>query len=184
MSTTAVIPMRFAYTFMGAALLIVATLGYDASSFLKNYPVPFSSNNRILGFVLAFNLDHLDSLMMIINEYTSMCEGGWNSTLVIYTGHDWSDKMRRYARYRSYCYRIDAFMPIRYSVHKYTVGTNLTAYHRKYIAAELDNFDVFAYHEDDIVLKHTHMNGYLDETRRLASLNPNLLLDHLLGKYT
>jgi hypothetical protein len=135
-----------------------------------------------LAFILAFSLDHSDPLVMTFDSYVSMCEGGWNTTLVIQTGRDWSDKMRRYARYRTYCYRINGYIPIRYSIHPASVGNNLSAMHRRYVASELDNFDMFLYHEDDIMVKPSHVNGYLVETKRLAELNPDYLLNHTLGE--
>jgi len=52
---------------------------------LKNYPKPFTANNRILGMVLTYNTDHIDPLMLIFNEYVSMCEAGWNPTIVLFS---------------------------------------------------------------------------------------------------
>ena len=45
-------------------------------SSLESYPAPYTANNRVLGFILAFDYNHIDPLMLIFNEYVSMCEAG------------------------------------------------------------------------------------------------------------
>ena len=43
---------------------------------LASFPAPNTVNNRVLGFILAFDYNHIDPLMLIFNEYVSMCEAG------------------------------------------------------------------------------------------------------------
>ena len=50
------------------------TLSFHVN-FTENYPTAYSKNNRIIGFLLTYDLDHIDPLMIILNEYVSMCEG-------------------------------------------------------------------------------------------------------------
>jgi hypothetical protein len=42
---------------------------------------------------------------------------------------------------------------------------------------------MFIYHEDDIVIKHTHVAAYLHDTKTLHDLNPekSLLYNHTIG---
>lgn len=91
-------------------------------NFTENYPTAFSKNNRIIGFILAYDLDHIDPLMIIMNEYVSMCEGGWLPTIVLQTVIPWSNAMLRYMRARTYCYRIDTSINIRLDLYKRSVG--------------------------------------------------------------
>ena len=37
---------------------------------------------------------------------------------------------------------------------------------------QVSQFDVFVYHEDDIVFKHAHLNGWLNETLKLHKILP------------
>jgi hypothetical protein len=97
---------------------------------LENYPQALSANNRVMGLILTYNFDHIDPLLIIINEYVSMCEGGWNTTIVLTTASDWTDKLRLYLRFKTYCYRIGNYIDIRYDNHNSTVGTLLGAKHR------------------------------------------------------
>lgn len=43
---------------------------YDTNELMKNYPSPFTSNNKILGLILAFDLNHFDPLALIFNVFT------------------------------------------------------------------------------------------------------------------
>lgn len=149
-----------------SALLLVASsvVAYD----LSTYPVAFTKHNRIMGFILSFAYDHVDPITLILNEYVSMCEGGWDPTVVMFTTTNWTDTMFRYVRQRTYCYRTGKSIPVRLSVHDKSIGTGLSMQHKPILQKEIDNFDFFVYHEDDIIFKHSHLVAYLNETRHLA----------------
>ena len=42
--------------------------------YLSDYPTRNTKYNRVLGMILNANLGHIDPMMLIINEYVSMCE--------------------------------------------------------------------------------------------------------------
>ena len=156
--------------------------GYENELLMKNYPTPNSENNRIMGFILTYNYDHIDPLILIFNEYLSMCEGGWSPTVVIFTTVEWPDRLRRLIRQKTYCYRSNSSVPVRFSIHDPQISVGLGAEHRKYLGVEVNNFDVFVYHEDDIVFKHMHLAAFLFETKKLHMLLPtNGLKDHTIG---
>lgn len=149
---------------------------------MKGYPEAHSQNNRLLGLILAYNLDHIDPLLLIFNEYVSMCEGGWNTTVVLFTTVDWSPRLRRFIRQKTYCYRMGKSLDVRYSLHNASISVGLGAEHRKYLGNEVNNFDVFVYHEDDMVFKHSHLVAFLAETKKLHYLMPEFgLRDHTIG---
>lgn len=47
----------------------------SSSNFNTTYPSPFTKHNRILSMILSYDLSHIDPLVLIVNEYVSMCEG-------------------------------------------------------------------------------------------------------------
>lgn len=160
-------------------LYFIAVHSYDPKNFLKDYPTAFTKNNRVLGLVLAFNFYHIDPLLLLLNEYVSMCEAGWQPTVVLFTAVHWSDQLLRYLRQKCSCYRIGKkSIEIRVKEFPPSISTSLAAQHRPYIAEEINNFDVFIYHEDDIWFKLQHLSGYLNETRRLHELEPETGLLH------
>lgn len=138
---------------------------------LSTFPVAYTQHNRIMSFILSFSFDHIDPLMLIFNEYVSMCEGGWDPTVVVFTTVNWTDTMHRYVRQRTYCYRTGKSIPIRLSVHDRSVGTGLAMQHKPVLQKEVDNYDFFVYHEDDIIFKHSHLVAYLYETRKIAEMD-------------
>ena len=147
----------------------------------KPFPSPNSDNNRVLGFILAFDYNHIDPLMLIFNEYVSMCEAGWDPTIILFTVLSWPDTMRRYVDSYSYCYRTQKYVKVKYSVHDKSIGIALGAEHRKVLGAEINNFDVFVYHEDDIVFKLSHLSAYLYETKQLQLLLKEDAVNHCIG---
>lgn len=155
---------------------------YDTNQFMEHYPTPNTKHNRVMGLVLAFNHYHIDPLFLIFNEYVSMCEAGWDPTVVLFTTVTWSERLLRYLRQKTYCYRISKSIEIRTSQFDPSINIALGAQHRPYIAKEIDNYDVFIYHEDDMVFKLSHLSGYLHETKQLHKLLPeNGLTDHCIG---
>jgi hypothetical protein len=119
---------------------------------------------------------------MILHQYQAMCEGGWSPTIVFHTTVVWSNSLRRFLRQKTFCYRTNSSIPILFELSSPSVGTALAAEHRKTLIRELDNHDVFIYHEDDIIFKYSHLVAYLYETKRLHHLLPdNGLRDHVIG---
>lgn len=151
-------------------------------SHAENFPTANSEKNRVMGFILAFSYDHIDPLILILTEYVSMCEGGWDPTVVLFTTVQWTPAMFRYIRQKTYCYRTNAAIKVRTEVHPKDVGTALAAKHRPYLEKELNNSDVFIYHEDDIIFKYSHLSAYLAETKKLNELSPETgLYDYSIG---
>lgn len=164
------------------AICIVLVIFVQSNMSVDKFPAPNTSKNKILAMILAFNFDHIDPLLMIVNEYLSMCEAGWHPTLVLHTTVEWSDKMKRFMNSKAFCYRINGTYPIRYDIHDPSINIALGAEHRKIVGQEIDNFDLFIYQEDDIVVRHSHVAAYLYETRRLDTLLPeDGLRSHLIG---
>ncbi len=105
----------FIFIMIVLLLLVLVICGCQSSSMIdlmKNYPAPNTENNRVLGMILAFNHDHIDPLMLIFNEYVSMCEAGWKPSLVIFTTVHWSLQMKRMFRQKSFCYRTNSSIPL------------------------------------------------------------------------
>lgn len=169
-----------------STLLVVLTwFGASAFNFsliMENYPTPFTAHNRVVGFLLAFNFYHIDPIIQIVNDYVSMCEGGWDPTIVFFTTVNWSPTLLRYFRQKSYCYRKGGSLNFEVSQHNASIGTGLSSRHREEIGNYIDKYDVFVYHEDDIVFTFSHLTAYLQETKKLHQLLPESgLWDNTIG---
>jgi hypothetical protein len=156
--------------------------GTTNDPFLTSFPTAFTRFNKVMGFILAFNYDHIDPLLLIFNEYTSMCEGGWDPTVLLFTTVNETERMYRYLESKTFCYRLGRSIHIKYSVHDPSISIALSVVHRSVLAQEVENYDVFVYHEDDMVFKYSHLVAYLNETRRLHSLIPDWgIKNHVIG---
>jgi hypothetical protein len=148
-------------------------------------PKPFSPGgyNKVLGLVLAYGFDHVDPFMLLLlPEYVSMCESGWDPTMVIFTAAHWTPLLRRLMVERAYCTRLGRNVKIEWAVYNKTISTFLAAEHRKYIAARLNDYDVFMYHEDDIPFRAAHLNAYIQATHDLKHRLPwTGLYDYTIG---
>lgn len=57
------------------------------------------------------------------------------------------------------------------------------AMHRRVFADHLEEFDLFIYHEDDIVVHTSHLSSFMHHTRRLyALLGEDGIKNHLIGQ--
>lgn len=166
--------MKFILNLIFPFLLIIflARSDHPIDHVVDDFPAPFTKFNRVLGMLLSYNLNHMDPLSLIIDEYQSMCEAGWEPTVAIFTADRWKPILRRYLRRRSYCYRLGRHIEIRYLVYDASIGIALGAEHRKYTGREIYNYDVFVYHEDDILFRYAHLVAYLNETKTLHNLDP------------
>ena len=105
--------------------ILLSVMASSEDSWHNSYPTAYSNHNRVLGMILAFNYDHIDPLNLIMGQYQSMCEGGWYPTVAVFTTANWSDTMKRYFRQRTFCYRINASIPIIVDVHPQSIGFGL-----------------------------------------------------------
>lgn len=133
-------------------------------------PRPFSPYNRVLGMICAFNFGHIDPLTLIFNEYLYMCEGGWDPVVVLFTTENWTAKTKRLYANKLFCYRKNATVEIRHKVFPQKINVALAAEHRHYMAKVVNEFDIFVYHEDDILMRFSHLNAFAEETRRFKEI--------------
>jgi hypothetical protein len=82
---------------------------------------------------------------------------------------------------KAFCYRLNASIPIYYSQHDPSIGVALGAIHRKIVSREIYNFDLFIYQEDDMIVKHSHVAGFLYETRKLFDRFPDSIRTSIIG---
>ena len=67
-------------------------------------------------------------------------------------------------------------------IYIYLWWLGLAATHRPIVAKERHNYDVFIYHEDDIIFKYSHLLAYLNETFQLHLIAPHVgLYNNVIG---
>lgn len=140
------------------------------------------AGKRILGMVLAFDNSRLEALRRSLENYVFMCEAGWDPTVVIYTTIYYSAEELRRLNYMTYCYRTGSSLPLRFSLHDPSIRFDLAGVHRYTLYAEQDNFDLFVYHEDDMIITLQHVVAYTMETALLEKrFGSNFTSTHSIG---
>ena len=143
-------------------------------------PRPHSPYNKVLGLICAYNYGHIDPLTLIFNEYLYMCEGGWDATVVLFTTEVWSEKTKRLYANKMFCYRTNSTVEIRHEVFPKTINVALAAEHRHYMAKVIDQYDLYVYHEDDIIMRYNQVVAFAQETRRMKEIGLSFK-DNIIG---
>ena len=89
---------------------------------------------------------------------------------MLYTGEEWASDLLTFYKRRTYCYRINDSITFKFSVHPKSIGISLAAEHRKELPKYANDYDIFLYHEDDIVFRFKHLVAFVEETKRLQNL--------------
>ncbi len=160
---------------------ILKTLGGNGSDFSHG---PMGSESRILGMVLAFDLGHKGALHIVLDQYLALCEKGYNTNVVLYTStkDTWEESYYKYLQERYVCKRLQATMGLQ--VDKYSINMNIKVAekHRILLKQEIDNYDVFVYQEDDMIIMAPQFEHYLQETKILRGLlSPEVVDQYSLG---
>jgi len=149
----------------------------------QQLPAPYTEKNRVLSIISAFNLAHVDSMLLIFQEWVSVCEGGWRPSLLVYTAINWTVEFQSYVKRRTYCSRVNGSLPMAFSWHHPNITIGLPSTHRFQVAQHIDSFDVFVYQEDDILFKFAHLSAYVHETTKLNCILSTEQSTNIKGDY-
>ena len=129
-------------------------------------PAPFTDHNRILSVILSYNINHFESVGVILHEYSAMCEAGWAPTVVLLTFSNYTAKMQKLVQHKTYCSRNQRHLPVVIETN-YNISSS-----RRYFAEHLDEHDLFVYQEDDMILRVSHIAEFVKALYRLNEILP------------
>lgn len=92
---------------------------------------------------------------------------------MFYTTESWATELLTLTRRRTYCYRIDDSIGLKFSIHQKSLGTSLSAQHRAELRNHLPHYDIFIYQEDDIIFKFKHLVAFVEESHLLRTILPS-----------
>ena len=90
-----------------------------------DYPKAFSKNNRVISFLLSYDNNHIDPIIVIFNEYKTICEAGWNVTIIMFTTVIYNEDSINFFNQKLFCYRINSPITLKFSVHDKSIGIYL-----------------------------------------------------------
>eukprot|EP01031_Cornospumella_fuschlensis_P024485 gene24485-29594_t len=86
------------------------------------------------------------------------------------TTNDLSESVRGFFQSKVYCYRTQDYVPIVYTIRPKSIGNKLSEVAKSEAYRYKDDFDVFIYQEEDMILLYSHLVAYIAETTRLVEL--------------
>ena len=114
---------------------------------------------------------HWDSIDELYNEYKNMCEGGWDVKIIILTAvPTWSERTIKWSKRNLHCYRNNIGITLEVKTFNASVGRRIVDHSRIAISQHINDFDVFGYLEDDMILTYHLLTTWTVESNRLAVL--------------
>ena len=123
--------------------------------------------------VLAFDLGHLESLRVQLYEYSKMCdEGEFNVNVIIATSTAaiWTKETLEDFKRRFFCERINGPIGIEIEQHPKALNIKVAEKHRLSIKRYINDYDLFLYQEDDIIITTQNVQAYETEMKELVLL--------------
>jgi hypothetical protein len=154
----------------------LARLGYKHDIFYalhrsKSYAAAVAVQS-VLAIILVsdpFSLV-LPRLGRLLDEYVGLCEAGFDVDVVLLnsrTKQEWDQTtLVKSFGSRYLCHRVNAPIGLQ-SVSYSNAGTSLVARNRDILKTNADDYDLFVYQDDDILLTPSHVLTYVNETIEL-----------------
>ena len=132
-----------------------------------------SPHGSLLFMTASYSLDQFHFLQKSIDCLRDICNAGWDITLLLQVSNGLlrNDSLFRALQDQSYCVRTNRVIPIVLQSFG-QIGFGLNSRHRAFVEKHLDEFDYFAYAEEDMLFTLSHLRAYLQEEERLRRVLP------------
>jgi hypothetical protein len=129
-----------------------------------------------------YTFDQFLYLQKALDALRDQCNAGWNVTILVQAASGLTYKHPRYAELadRLYCHSTGSFIPL--LIENFgKIGFGLNSRHRIYMREHIEEFDYFAYAEEDMVLTVSHLQAYLDAELKLKRALPRTWMRYFIG---
>jgi hypothetical protein len=141
------------------------------------------SVKRLLYMMPSNTMDQFLYLQKVIDSLRDICnEEYWHVTLHLQVSNGFNHSHYRYNEIfkRCYCINKQSYMPIIISSYD-SIGFGLNSKHREYLKQHIDDYDYFAYSEEDMLFTLSHLKVYIHEMNRIKLKFPRTWLRYALG---
>lgn len=125
---------------------------------------------RILVASATYGSDNSLHLQEILNSLRDTCESGAYIHLLLYVTYPWAPHIVNLFNDRLTCRNPRGKIDTKIIVQSPQLKEHFVDAHRKYFYDNIDDFDLFVYTEDDMLIRNTHMIAYLQETEKLKNI--------------
>ncbi|KAJ1411979.1 hypothetical protein B484DRAFT_422963 [Ochromonadaceae sp. CCMP2298] len=157
-----------------------STLGEAHTSVAKSYAEQPPS---LLFMLASYSFDQFRSVQRVLDCMRDICNAGWDVTVHMQVSPDslsYAHPMFAVLRERAFCLRTGAPVPIVLEQFE-RIGFGLNSKHRAYAAAHVEEFDYFAYAEEDMLLSLSHLQAFIAAQARLREALPRHWLRYQVG---
>lgn len=127
----------------------------------------------LLFMIASYSLDQYISLQKAVDCLRDICNSGWDVTIHMQVSNGLHSDHPSFIPIaeRLFCIRTNSRIPV--VIEQYEkIGFGLNSKHRGYAAAHIEEFDYFAYAEEDMILTVSHLSAYVTATNKLKAALP------------
>lgn len=128
----------------------------------------------VLGIILAFDAKKAAKIIKpALAAYVGMCEAGLDVNVAILTAHksNWWKYSSSYQE-EYFCSRTNSSIGIQVNSYNTSLGIQLAALSRDILRENLENYDIFIYQEEDMVIDTKNVMRYINDTDALDGYQP------------
>ena len=122
---------------------------------------------RIMVAITSFDFEQLVHLERMLDGVRDMCEAGASPEILVYSVEAWPSELQQILSHRLFCYRTGASVVMKVVLLPRSVRLHLANHHRKDMYLRLQDFDLFVYAENDLLISASTVAAFLAEERAL-----------------
>jgi hypothetical protein len=149
-------------------------------------PRPENPKEQSLLFMVAsFSFTQLISLQKALDCMRDICNSNWDVTVLIQSspqGLSANHPAYKLLKERMFCQRTNSYVPlILEQFENNKIGFGLNSKHRQFVLKHLEEYDIFSYAEEDMLLTVSHLQAYLHATQQLQVALPESWMRYQIG---
>lgn len=138
---------------------------------------------RLLYMMPSYTMSQYLSLSKTVDSLVDICNAGWDVTVHLQVANglnDTTSSAYKELKNRMYCAKSNSLVPL--VVEGYDqIGFGLNSRHRTYMREHMNEFDYFAYAEEDMIFTISHLNSYIDSMKVLKLTFPKTWTRYVVG---
>ncbi len=150
----------------------------------SKFPIPWLAvkKGRILYLAPSYSTTQLLYLWKSLESWRDICEFGWDVDIALQVSNGWNASHPVFTEMQSslFCHRIDR--PITINITTFgDIGFGLNSQHRRIIQTHLQEYDYFAYGEEDMLFTVHNLVAYLRGMDEIRSMVGSHWMDYTVG---
>ena len=164
-------------------LIINSHLSAENKEKSKSVSIQTSIAPSLLYMIASYSFDQFIALQRSLDCLKDICNSGWDVTVHLQVGSKGMLKTHpsyKIIQERMFCVRTNSYIPL--IVEEYgNIGFGLNSKHREFAAQHIQDFDYFAYAEEDMLLTPSHLRAFIDAQSKFKQALPDTWMRYQVG---